>query len=162
MGTFFSPGKLRIRRVAANPSIKGKLRSIRIILGFSRAAASTASWPLVASTTLKPLMTSSRPIICRLSSVSSTKRTVATRSLLCTGMCPFSSVESAVTFTIFLPYKIWNRCITRIRHSFLLRSRTEIRHTECRLFELNWYTLLPPVPLPQDHQKEPGEVACFK
>src|SRR6185369_4243146 len=70
-------GSLRIKRVAARPSMTGRLRSIRIRLGDSAAASFTASSPFNASTTRYPVISSRRRIIKRLSSVSSTTRTVS-------------------------------------------------------------------------------------
>src|SRR6185503_13043041 len=76
MGTVFRSSFWRISLVAAKPSISGSVRSIRITSGFSRAAVSTATWPFSASRTMKPSSSSSRRIKRRVSSKSSTRRTL--------------------------------------------------------------------------------------
>src|SRR5581483_10176618 len=74
IGTRFIPLFWRMLRVAARPSIFGRLRSIRIRAGRVSTANFTACSPSVASTTEYPAISSNRLIMKRLSSKTSTTR----------------------------------------------------------------------------------------
>src|SRR6185503_2967782 len=97
MGTSLSRSSLRINFVASKPSMSGSVRSIRITSGFSRIAVSTATWPFSASKTMKPCSSSSRRIKRRVSSKSSTRRTLRSlESRFCIDRQLYVSAKRAV------------------------------------------------------------------
>src|SRR5215213_4244470 len=83
MGTVLRSSFWRINFVAVKPSISGNVRSMRITSGFSRAAVSTATWPFSASKTMKPCSSSSSRMKRRVSSKSSTRRTLRSLESRC-------------------------------------------------------------------------------